>query len=152
MSNVYFSPMDLFIRYLHFVSILGLFGTLLAENILIRKSLTRREVGTLTAIDAFFGISAISTLIAGLLIWFKYGKGMEFYLKNPVFLAKLGLFLAVGLLSIYPAIWFPKHRKGGPDDKLEVPGRIIAFLRTELALVLLIPLFAVLMARGVGLG
>lgn len=144
--------MDILIRYLHFLSILFLFGTLLAENILINKTLARREIGRLAAVDAVFGMSAATTLIAGLLLWFKYGKGAEFYLKNPVFHAKLGLFLAVGLLSIYPTVWFIKRRKGAPEERLEVPGRLIGCLRLELVLALLIPLLAVLMAKGVGLG
>lgn len=144
--------MEIFIRYLHFVSILVLFGTLLAENILIKKTLSRREIGTLAAVDAFFGFSAVTTLVAGLLLWFRYGKGLEFYLKNPVFHAKLGLFLAVGLLSIYPTVWLLRRRKGEPEDRMETPGRLIGILRIELGLALLIPLFAVMMAKGVGLG
>jgi putative membrane protein len=143
--------MAVLIRYLHFVSILVLFGTLLAENILIKRTLARSEIVRLARIDAWFGLSAAS-LTAGLFLWFRYGKGAEFYLKNPVFHAKLGLFLAVGLLSIYPTVVFLKRRKGDPGESVALPGRLIGFLRLELALALLIPLFAVLMARGFGLG
>jgi putative membrane protein len=144
--------MDILVRYLHFVSILVLFGTLLAENILIKRILPRAEIGRLARIDMAFGISAASTLGAGLLLWFRYGKGAQFYLKNPVFHAKLGLFLAVGLLSIYPTVVFLQQRKGDAADNVPLPGKVIGVLRLELALAFLIPLLAVLMARGYGLG
>jgi putative membrane protein len=144
--------LDILVRYLHFVSILSLFGTLLAENILIGKALPRAEIKRLARIDAAFGLSALSALAAGLLLWFRYGKGAQFYLKNPVFHAKLGLFLLVALLSIYPTVFFLKRRKGEPGETVAVPGSLIAMLRVELGLALLIPLLAVLMARGYGLG
>lgn len=143
--------MDIAVRYLHFLSILVLFGTLLAENILIKRNMPREEIGRLARIDAGFGLSAVTTLTAGLLLWFKYGKGSEFYLKNPVFHTKLGLFLAVGLLSIYPTVAFIRQSKGNPIESVTVPGKLIGILRLELLLALLIPLFAVLMARGVGI-
>lgn len=144
--------MAVLIRYLHFVSILILFGTLLAENILVKRALTRAEIGRLARIDGAFGLSALSTLGAGLLLWFRYGKGARFYLENPVFHAKLGLFLAVGLLSIYPTVFFLKRRKGADGESVPLPKALIGILRLELALALLIPLFAVMMARGLGLG
>jgi putative membrane protein len=143
--------MDILIRYLHFVSVLVLFGTLLAENILIKRTLPRAEIGRLARIDMAFGLSAATTLAAGLLLWFRYGKGTQFYLKNPVFHAKLGLFILVALLSIYPTVVFLKRRKGNPADNVTLPDKLIGVLRLELALAFLIPLLAVLMARGYGL-
>jgi putative membrane protein len=143
--------MEILIRYLHFLSFILLCGSLLAENVLIRKSLTRKEVGILAKVDALFGLSAISVLIAGLLLWFVYGKGFAFYAKNPVFHAKVTLFAIVGLLSIRPTVFFLKQRKGHPEETIGVPKAITAMVRIEMGLVLAIPLFAVLMAKGIGL-
>ncbi len=143
--------MDILFRYLHFLSFILLCASLLAENILIRKSLTRRELGTLARVDALFGLSAMTALGAGLLLWFVYGKGFAFYAKNPVFHAKLTLFLIVGLLSIRPTVFFLKQRKGNPSDAIAVPPGLINLIRIELAVALAIPLFAVMMAKGVGL-
>ncbi|MDQ3000228.1 MAG: DUF2214 family protein [Fibrobacterota bacterium] len=144
--------MDVLIRYIHFLSILILCGTLIVENLLIAKSLKKKELTRLSAVDLVFGLSALSTLTAGLLLWFYYGKGAAFYTRNPVFHSKLGLFLIVGLLSILPTLFFLKHRKGGQEETVAVPDLVIWILRTEMALALLIPLFAVLMAKGFGLG
>jgi putative membrane protein len=122
------------------------------ENILIRKSLTRAEIARIARVDLVFGLSALSTLAAGSLLWFRYGKGVHFYLKNPVFHTKLGLFLAVGLLSILPTLFFLKQGKGDPGETVAVPPMVGNMIRLELVLALLIPLLAVMMARGIGLG
>jgi putative membrane protein len=61
------------------------------------------------------------------------------------------LFLVLGLLSIYPTIFFLKNRKG--DDlksKIEVPNMVILFLRFELLLIIIIPILATLMSLGIG--
>lgn len=143
--------MDILFRYIHFLSFILLCASLLAENILIRNTLTRRELATLARVDALFGLSAMTALGAGLLLWFVYGKGFAFYAKNPVFHAKLTLFLIVGLLSIRPTVFFLKQRKGNPADTVELPSGLVNLVRIELLVALAIPLFAVMMAKGVGL-
>lgn len=143
--------MAVLVRYIHFLSIIILCGTLIVENLLIAKSLKKKELTRLSAVDLVFGLSALSTLTAGLLMWFYYGKGAAFYLKNPVFHSKLGLFLIVGLLSILPTLFFLKHRKGDQEETVKVPDLVVWALRSELVIALMVPLFAVLMARGIGL-
>ena len=143
--------MDILFRYIHFLSFILLCGSLLAENILIRNSMTRRELGTLARVDGLFGLSAMTALGAGLLLWFVYGKGFAFYARNPVFHAKLTLFLIVGLLSIRPTVFFLKQRKGNPSDIRTVPSAVLNLVRIELFVALAIPLFAVMMAKGIGL-
>lgn len=143
--------MAVLVRYIHFLSIIILCGTLIVENLLIAKSLKRKDLMKLSAVDLVFGLSALTALTAGLLMWFYFGKGVAFYLKNPVFHAKLGLFLIVGLLSILPTLFFLKHRKGDQEETVSVPDLVTWAVRSELALALVIPFFAVLMARGIGL-
>lgn len=143
--------MDILFRYLHFLSFILLCGSLMAENLLIRKSMTRRELATLARVDGLFGMSAMTALGAGLLLWFAYGKGFAFYAKNPVFHAKLTLFLIVGLLSIRPTVFFLKQRKGNPSDTVPVPPAVLNLVRIELIVALAIPLLAVMMVKGIGL-
>jgi putative membrane protein len=57
----------------------------------------------------------------------------------------------VGLLSIYPTVYFLKNRKGNANEVLSTPIVIIWMLRLELLLVFVIPFLAGLMAKGVGL-
>lgn len=143
--------MDVLVRYFHFLSIILLCGSLMLENALLRKEMPRSEIGRLALVDMLFGMSAVTVLMAGFLLWFRYGKGAGFYAHNPVFYAKLALFLIVGLLSIVPTVYFAKQRKGDPQERVSIPARIGAIVKVELAIVLFIPLLAVLMAKGIGL-
>ncbi|MBL7749288.1 MAG: DUF2214 family protein, partial [Chitinophagaceae bacterium] len=63
---------------------------------------------------------------------------------------KLGLFATLGILSIYPTVFFIKQRKGDQIESIPVPGKIFWLLRIELLLLIIIPFIAGLMARGVG--
>jgi putative membrane protein len=56
----------------------------------------------------------------------------------------------VGLLSIYPTIFFIRNRKGNQGELVAVPSAIFWMLRLELLLLAIIPLLAGLMAHGVG--
>jgi putative membrane protein len=68
--------------------------------------------------------------------------------KNWVFHTKLTLFIAIGLLSIYPTVFFLKNRKGKAEEVITIPTIIVWLLRFELLLLAIIPLLAGLMARG----
>ena len=83
-------------------------------------------------------------------------KGQAFYFSNPVFHAKLTLFVLVGLLSIYPTVrfikWGAQTKQGlAPVVPAAEYARIMLMLRAELVLLLGMALCASLMARGVGL-
>lgn len=142
---------ELVLRYLHFISIFAIVGSLTSEHMLLKKELKRSEITTLAKIDAVYGIAAAILLTAGLTLWLSgVGKPAVFYTKNWVFHTKLTCFLAVGILSIYPTVFFIKNRKGNPDEIVAIPKKIFMMLRTELLLLLIIPLLAGLMSRGVG--
>jgi putative membrane protein len=143
--------LEIFLRYLHFVSIFAIVGTLVSEHLLLKKELTRNEIGRLAKIDAVYGIAALTLLIVGLVLWLGgVGKPAVYYTKNWVFHTKLTLFLIIGLLSIYPTVFFIKNQKGDLNERIEVPKIIFWSLRFELLLLLVIPLLAGLMAHGVG--
>ena len=143
--------LEIILRYVHFVSIFAIVGSLASEHLILKKELTRAEIGRLARIDAVYGIAAVTLLIAGLALWLgSVGKPAVYYTKNWVFHTKLTLFLMVGLLSIYPTIFFIKNRKGNFEEIVAVPKIIFMMLRMELLLLLIIPLLAGLMSRGVG--
>lgn len=142
---------EILLRYLHFVSVFTIVGVLVSESVLLKKNLTRREIGRLARVDAVYGLAALVLLAAGLTLWLGgFGKPAIWYTKNWVFHLKLVFFLAVGLLSIYPTVFFLKNRKGDPNEIIAVPAAVFWLLRCELLLLALIPLLAGLMARGVG--
>lgn len=142
---------ELFLRYLHFISIFAIVGALASEHLLLKKTLSRAEIGRLARIDAVYGIAACTLVIVGLTLWLSgVGKPSEWYTKNWIFHTKITLFLIVGLLSIYPTVFFIKNRKGDPAENASVPSVIFWMLRFELLLLFIIPLLAGLMSRSVG--
>jgi len=150
-QNIHFMTIELLLRYIHFISIFTIVGSLVSEHLLLKKQLTRAEIGRIATIDAVYGIAAFVLLAAGLTLWLgSFGKPAIVYTKNWVFHTKITFFLCIGLLSIYPTIFFIKNRKGNPDEKVEIPKSIFWMLRIELLLLFIIPLLAGLMSRGVG--
>ena len=144
------------IAYLHYLGIMTLMATLLAEYVTLQPQMQRVHIRRLAITDLFSGIAAVVILITGLLRFAYFGKGTYFYLGNPLFYLKVGLFLLAALISIYPTRRFLAWQKMLERDQLpavELPGvtRLRSVIRLELALLLVIPLLAVLMARGIGL-
>lgn len=126
-------------------------ATLVSEHLLLKQELTRKEIARLARIDAVYGVAALTLLGAGLTLWLgSYGKPAEFYSKNWIFHVKLSLFVCIGLLSIYPTVFFLKNRKGNPEEAVTIPGKIFWMVRLELLLLFIIPLLAGLMAKSVG--
>jgi putative membrane protein len=142
---------EILLRYLHFVSIFAIVSSLVAEHLLLRKLLTRAEIGRLSRIDAVYGLAAISLVGAGLTLWLGgFGKPSLYYSHNWIFITKLVCFTAIGLLSIYPTVFFIRNRKGSQEETVEIPTSVFWMLRFELLLLFIIPLLAGLMAKGIG--
>jgi len=144
--------LEIILRYLHFISIFAIVSALVSEHLLIKNTMTRVELGRLARIDAVYGLAAITLLAAGLTFWLgSIGKPAEFYSKNWIFHIKLSFFILIGILSIYPTVFFIKNRKGNPGEIIHIPPSIFWVLRIELLLVFIIPILAGLMAKGAGL-
>ena len=138
-------------RYLHFIAVFAIVGAIVTEQFLISKSMTRYEIKRIAKVDALYGIGAILVLVAGFLLWFAVGKPASYYSKNWLFHTKLTMFIILGLLSIYPTIFFLKNRKGNdPHEKIDVPNIIILLLRLELVLLICIPALGTLITLGIG--
>jgi putative membrane protein len=142
--------------YFHFLGIMTLMATLLAAHVTLQPDMTRLHLQRLAMIDLLYGIAAGIVFLTGLLRFAYFGKGIHFYLGNPVFYVKVGMFLLVALISLYPTMQFLSWRKMLKQDQLpEVDRQKVTQLRTvirlELGLLIVIPLLAVLMARGIGL-
>ena len=142
---------ELFLRYIHFISVFAIVSTIVSEHLLLKKEMTPKELKRLARIDSVYGISAIALLAAGLTLWLGgIGKPTDFYSHNWIFHFKLTLFVIVGLLSVYPTIFFIKASKKS-ETTVKVPAAIFMMIRIELLLVFIIPLLAGLMSKGIGL-
>ena len=138
------------LRYFHFFAIFGIAGTIIIENIAIQPAITSEDVRNLIKVDTVYQVCLILVLLIGLTLWVGVGKDSSFYSENPLFLVKIGLFTLLALISIYPTLFYWKN-KDNNGEKIPVPSVVPLILKAKLALLLIIPLFAFLMARGIGL-
>lgn len=103
--------------------------------------------------DVIYGVSNIFVLIFGFLRVFYFEKGTDFYFSNSFFHLKLGIFIIIGLLSIYPSMrinkWKKVIRKGDtPEIGYRKFKRIRFFLRMEGIAIIILILFASFMTKG----
>ncbi|WP_421870257.1 DUF2214 family protein [Marinoscillum sp.] len=138
------------VKYVHFIGIFAVVGSLVGEALLLKPELKRSEIARLSRVDMVYGLATMVVLGAGFTLWFAIGKPADFYSYNWIFILKLVLFTLVGILSIIPTVFFMKNRKGEQDEYVSLPAKIRNLIYAELAILLLIPLCAVLMANGLG--
>ena len=143
---------EILLRYGHFLGILAIASSLVAEHLLLKPQLTRAEIKRLFTIDGIYGFGALLVLGCGLAMWFGHFKPAAYYTENCLFHIKLTLFVIMGILSIWPTRFLFKQRKGNPEELVDVPKKLVMFLRVELLIVFIMPLLGVLVARGVGIG
>lgn len=144
------------VAYVHYLSFMLCFGALVLERRLIRPNPNKADATLMVITDVVYGIAALALLGSGILRVVHFGQGSGFYTENPLFWWKVGLYLSVGGLSLYPTItyitWAIPLRKGElPQVSEGLANRLAWILNIELVGFALIPLLATLMARGVGL-
>ena len=138
------------VRLLHFAAIFTFAGALVIENMATKPQITGEDTRNLAKVDAVSGVSAIFVLIFGLALWLWVGKPSEFYSSNPIFHAKLGLFTLMVVCAIAPTVFYKKHSKS-EEEVIEVPKLLRLLLRFQLILLVVIPVMALLIARGIGI-
>jgi putative membrane protein len=144
------------VAYVHYVSFMLCFGALVLERRLIKPNPNKADATLMVITDVVYGLAALALLVSGILRVLYFGQGSEFYTENPLFWWKVGLYLGVGGLSLYPTItyilWAIPLRKGElPQVSEALATRLGWILNIELVGFALVPLLATLMARGVGL-
>ena len=147
--------LDTILAYLHFAAIFMLFAFLTTQAILIRAPLEARMVRLIGRTDLWYFGSAFAVLVTGFLRAVLGAKGADFYFNSWPIYAKIVLFLAVGIISIKPTMTFIQWRRMFEREKSwQVPAGEQASIRKlvmiEVHLAALIPVFAVIMSRGLG--
>ena len=148
--------LDALLAIFHHICVFGLFVILATELALVRPGISAETIFRVARIDMFYGILAGLTLIVGTLRVIYGVKGIAFYIHNPLFWAKLGLFAIIGLLSIPPTLNYMRWRKALRADPNALPDiasiqstrKLIAI---QHALLFILPILAAMMARGIGL-
>ena len=142
--------------FLHHIAAFSLFAALVAELILIRGPLDVVTARRIQVADMAFGIAAGVVLFVGGLRVFHFEKGATYYFHSWTFIAKLTLFVVVGLLSIIPTNEFLSWRRAvkqghAPSVSAERLRSLRMLIHLELLGLVLIILMAALMAKGIGL-
>lgn len=141
---------EVVISYLHYLGFAALAAALVLELVLFRTEVTGAVARRIARVDAAYGASALIVLVSGLMRLMVFGKPVAYYMKNGLFHVKITLFVVAVLLSVYPTIKFIKNRKAPVDGKVVYPGSVGVLLKIQLLILLVIPMLAVMMARGYG--
>jgi putative membrane protein len=155
-DNIREHAMASLFAFLHHVAAFTLFAALVLELILIRDDLTVGTARRLQVADMVFGISAGILILVGLLRVFYFEKGATYYFHTWTFIAKLTLFVVIGLVSIIPTREFLSWRNAikqgqAPSVSAEKLRSLRSIVHLELVGVVAIILMAAMMAKGIGL-
>ena len=147
--------LEAILAYVHFLAILTMVVFIASEAALCRVEwLNAAAVERIARVDMVYGIAAIAVLLTGLARTWWGMKGTAWYWTNPLLHVKLGLFIIVGVLSIFPTLTYFRWRKavrssGSLPDAADVK-KTRKLVMIQAHLIALIPLVAVFFARGFG--
>ena len=125
------------VAYIHYLSLMLCFGALIYERIKLKAAPDRKLAISMVLADLVYGLAGITLLISGILRVKYYGQGGEFYTHNPVFWFKIGLFIIIGLISLYPTftyvLWaIPLSQGKLPDVSQNLVSRLQLLINIEL--------------------
>jgi putative membrane protein len=142
--------------WLHLVAVGVAVGLLLSEYWLCRRLPDRVQVRLLGTVDLGYFLALIGSLATGLARVRLEGQESAYYLANRLFCLKIALFIAVGLIALFPTrqyIRWNREARMAPafaplTQELE---RVRGSIALQMGLMLLLSLVSVLLARGYGL-
>jgi putative membrane protein len=134
----------------HHVLAFGIFGVLFAEFFALRATLDAAQIRRIAALDIAYGVLALLLVIVGFCRANFAAKGWAYYEHNGFFWAKIATFAAIALLSLPPTLAFNRWKRGAIQPDVASLRTVRGYLHLELALFVLLPIFAAAMARGYG--
>ena len=147
--------LEAILAYLHLLAILTMVVFIASEAALCRVQwLNAAVVERLARVDMIYGIAAVAVLLTGIARTVWGVKGTAWYWTNPLLHVKLGLFIIVGVLSIFPTLTYFRWRKTlratgklPVEDDIKKTRRLVMM---QAHIIAVIPLVAVFFARGFG--
>lgn len=136
-------------RGLHLLGALGMAAGLIIATLAAGSLVSEQQHGsayrTFRKIYAYTILAGAVSIATGMVLWLVVGKPAAFFSNNPVFHAKLALVATVLATLIYPA-WYLCR----PQTQETIPAAVLRMQKSTLPLLLVVPVLAYLMARGVG--
>jgi putative membrane protein len=148
------------IAALHYLALALGVGSVFARGLRLRQLRRSPTDGEATRrllqADAGWGVAALMWIVTGLVrVFAGVEKASEFYLRNGFFYTKMGLFVVVLVLELFPMVTFIRWRKALGKGAAPAAGAPIATLirlnDLEVAIVVVMVFVAAMMARGVWL-
>lgn len=143
------------LAYAHYIAIFSVIVFLTSEAALCRPEwLNAAVVHRLARLDLLYLAAATAVVLTGLARAHWGLKGPDWYWHQPLLHAKVGVFVVIGLLSLRPTFAFLRWRRaeratGALPDAQEVRA-VRRGIMVQAHLLLVIPLLAAMLARGVG--
>ncbi|HXF80355.1 MAG TPA: DUF2214 family protein [Usitatibacter sp.] len=147
--------LDAVLAYFHYAAIFVLFGYMVSEAVMLRGTLDAERIRRLGRIDIIYFGAAMAVLATGFLRAIFGAKGADYYFSWWPIYAKLGTFVLIALISVAPTLAYIRWRRMLDRDPAWTvpPGeqeKMRRLVMVQLHLAALIPVFAVIMARGIG--
>lgn len=142
--------LDVLLASLHHLLVFSLVAVLFAELVLVDGLTDGDRLRQLARLDQAYGALAGAVVVAGFVRAIFGAKGWDYYVSNPVFWAKISIFVIVGLLSVVPTVRLIRWRQQSALPDAAAVYDLRHWMLAQLGLIALIPVLATLMARGVG--
>jgi len=128
-------------------------GLLISEYWLNRLPPSRAQAKILGQVDLAYQLALIGTLATGLARALQDGNEPDFYLDNRLFWLKISLTFVLAAVSILPSVQYLRWNRAARTAPAFAPltreiERVRASIAIGLGLWLILPLVAVLIARG----
>jgi putative membrane protein len=135
---------------LHLLGALGMVAGLFVASLAASSLASGNEKHELAYLSfrkiyAFTTLAILLSVSAGLVLWLVVGKPTGFFSNNPVFHVKIALVVLTLTTLIYPAWCLCR-----PHTQHRIPAVVLGLQKCSVALLLIVPVLAYLMARGVG--
>jgi putative membrane protein len=143
------------LAWFHYLGIMFLAAALVAQHLLFVPRPERAVARKIVTVDVIYGVSLLVVLVTGIARLFHGGKGALFYMQTWAFHAKFSLFVVMAVLWLYPAVKFFAWRRQLKAGQAPVMAdaeakRVLMAIRVQLLILVLLPLLAAMMARGIG--
>ena len=142
--------------WLHLVAVGLAAGLLLSEYWLCRRIPDRLQVRLLGTVDLGYFLALTGSVATGIARVLFFGQDTAYYLANRLFWLKITLFVAIGVIALFPTRQFIRWNREARTAPAFAPltrelVRVRDCLALQLGLMLILPLLAILVARGYGL-
>jgi putative membrane protein len=128
-------------------------GLLMAEHWLCRRVPDRFQARLLGQVDLAYQLALIGVFATGLARGLHEGRGAELGLANQLFWLKIALFVGLAVVAIGPSLQYLRWNREARSAPTFAPltrevDRVRAAIAVGLGLWLILPLVAILDARG----